>query len=120
MFAWLGEHIYPAVGVEPLAIDWEYVRKMSELSMDVQGNAAFLLREGRSDQEVVHYLMRYLLVTEEQAQPMLLYLKSPFNTARIFSYTAGKRLLQPWIERADQRKAFTDLLTQQLCPSQLL
>jgi hypothetical protein len=117
--AWLAEHIYPAAGIEPLAIDWQYVRKMSELPMDVQGNAAFLLREGRSDQEVVQYLMRYLLITEEQARHMLVYLKSPFNTARIFSYTAGKRLLQPWLERGDPRIAFTRLLTQQLCPSEL-
>ena len=88
--------------------------------MDVQGNAAFLLRDGRSDQEVMQYLMRYLLVTEEQAQPMLIYLKSPFNTARIFSYTAGKRLLQPWLAHSDPRIVFTRLLTQQLCPSELL
>ncbi len=118
--AWLAEHIYPAAGVEPLDLDWEFVRKISELPMDVQGNAAFLLREGRSDQEVMQYLMRYLLVTEEQAQPMLVYLKSPFNTARIFSYTAGKRLLQPWLTRSDSHIAFADLLTQQLCPSELI
>ena len=118
--AWLAEYIYPVAGIEPLDIDWEFVRKISELPMDVQGNAAFLLREGRSDQEVMQYLMRYLLVTEDQAQPMLVYLKSPFNTARIFSYTAGKRLLQPWLTRSDPRTAFTDLLTQQLCPSELI
>ena len=118
--AWLAEHIYPVAGVEPLDVDWEFVRKISELPMDVQGNAAFLLREGRSDQEVMRYLMHYLLVTEEQAQPMLVYLESPFNTARIFSYTAGKRLLQPWLARSDPRTVFTDLLTQQLCPSELI
>lgn len=88
--------------------------------MDVQGNAAFLLREGRSDQEVIQYLMRYLLITEEQAQPMLVYLKSPFNTARLFSYTIGKQLPQPWLTRSDPRIAFTDLLNQQLCPSELI
>jgi hypothetical protein len=49
--AWLAEHIYPVAGVEPLAVDWEFVRKISELPMDVQGNAAFLLRAGSSDQE---------------------------------------------------------------------
>ena len=63
--------------------------------------------------------MHYLLVTKEQAQPMLVYLKSPFNEARIFSYTAGKRLLQPWLARSDPCKAFADLLTQQLYLSDL-
>ena len=87
--------------------------------MDVQGNAAFLLREGRPDPEVRQYLMRYLPVTEEQAQPMLVYLKAPFNTARIFSYTMGKRLLQPWLARSDRRLTFSCLLTQQLYPSEL-
>jgi len=113
---WLAEHIYPAAGVEPLALNWEYMRRMSEWSMDVQGNAAFLLREGRPDQEV----MRFLMVTEEQARPMLVYLKAPFNSARIFSYTAGKRLLQPWLARSDSSIAFSRLLTQQLCPSELI
>ena len=39
--AWLAEHIYPAAGVELVAVGWEYMRRMSEWSMDVQGNAAF-------------------------------------------------------------------------------
>ena len=117
--AWLAEHIYPTAGVEPLAVDWGHVRQVSEWSMDVQGNAAFLLREGRPDQEVMRYLTRYLMVTEERARPMLVYLKAPFNTARIFSYTVGKRLLQPWLARSDRRMAFSRLLTQQLCPSEL-
>ncbi|HVB20535.1 MAG TPA: hypothetical protein VNG51_01135 [Ktedonobacteraceae bacterium] len=117
--AWLAKHIYPVAGVEPEAVGWGYMRRMSEWSMDVQGNAAFLLREGRPDQEVMQYLMRYLMVTEEQAQPMLVYLKAPFNTARIFSYTAGKRLLQSWLARSDQRLAFSRLLTEPLSPSEL-
>ncbi len=40
--AWLAEHIYPAAGIESLAVDWEQVRRMSEWSMDVQGNVAFI------------------------------------------------------------------------------
>lgn len=116
---WLAEHIYPVAGVEPVTVDWEYMRQAFEWSMDAQGNAAFLLREGRTDQEVMQYLMRYLSITEEQARPMLDYLKSPFNTARIFSYTAGKRLLQPWLARRDRRLAFSRLLTRQLYPSEL-
>lgn len=116
---WLAEHIYPVAGVEPVAMDWEYMRRMFEWSMDAQGNAAFLLREGRSDQEVVHYLRHHLMITEEEAQPMLVYLKIPFNAARIFSYTAGKRLLQPWLAQSDRRAAFVHLLTEQLSPSEL-
>jgi hypothetical protein len=117
--AWLAEHIYPAAGVEPLTIDWQQMRQLSELSMDVQANAAILLREGHPEQEVLQYLMRYLMVTEERARPALVYLKSPFNTARIFSYTVGKRLLQPLLVGPDRRETFARLLSQQLCPSSL-
>jgi hypothetical protein len=46
-------------------------------------------------------------------------LKAPFNTARIFSYTMGKRLLQPWLVGPDRRLVFTRLLKQQLYPSEL-
>ena len=88
--------------------------------LDVQGNAAFLLREERLEHEVMQYHMRYMMFTEEQAQPMLVYLKAPFNTARILSYSAGKRLLQSWQGHSDQLIAFSRLLTQQLCPSELI
>src|SRR5712691_961323 len=94
-------------------------KTLFEWSMDAQGNAAFLLREGRPDQEVMQYLRRHLMITEEEAQPMLVYLKIPFNAARIFSYTAGKRLLQPWLAHSDRRAAFVRLLTEQLSPSEL-
>lgn len=117
--AWLAEHVCPAAGIEALAIDWQQVRQLSELSMDVQANAAILLREGCPEQEVLQYLARYLMVTEERARPALVYLKSPFNTARIFSYTAGRRLLQPLLAGSDRRKVFARLLTQQLFPSAL-
>jgi hypothetical protein len=50
---------------------------------------------------------------------MLASLKAPFNTARIFSYTVGKQLLHPWLAPSDRRTAFSRLLTQQLCPSEL-
>ena len=88
--------------------------------LDVQGNAAFLLREERLDHEVMQYHMRYMMFTEEQAQPMLVYLKAPFNTARIFSNTGSKRLLRSWLGRSDPRIAFSRILTQQLCPSELI
>lgn len=117
--AWLAQHIYPVAGLEPLQLNWEYVRQIAERSMEVQGNAAFLLREGRPEPEVRQYLMRYLQITEEQAQPMLVYLKAPFNTARIFSYTMGKRLLQPWLASSDRLLTFSRLLRQQLYPSEL-
>jgi hypothetical protein len=116
---WLAEHIYPLAGVEPFAVNWEQVRRISELSMDVQGNAAILLREGRSDQEVLQYLSRYLMVTEERAQPALAYLKAPFNSARIFSYTMGRRLLQRLLTDSDRSMIFSRLLSQQLYPSEL-
>ncbi|HLY30089.1 MAG TPA: hypothetical protein VKQ36_03620 [Ktedonobacterales bacterium] len=117
--AWLAEHIYPIAGIEPLTVDWDYMRQMFDVTMDAQGNAAFLLHEGRPEQEVRQYLMRHLMITEEEAQPMLAYLNIPFNAARVFSYTAGKRLLEPWLACSDRRTAFARLLTEALYPSQL-
>jgi hypothetical protein len=71
---------------------------------------------------LVQYLMRYLLITEEQALLMLVYLQMPLNSARIFSYTAGKRLIQPGLAQGDWREVFARLLAQQLyrqSPSEL-
>src|SRR5215472_16182917 len=49
---WLAEHVYPEAGIEPDTIDITKLRKAEELlDYPVGGNAAFLLHEGRSDEE---------------------------------------------------------------------
>jgi hypothetical protein len=118
---WLAEHIYPEAGIEPDTTDVAKLRAAEEsLGYPVMANAAFLLHDGRSDDEVMHYLMQYMLETEEQARRFLEFLKVPFQEAYIFTYFSGKRLMHPWLTKPEGWKAFHRFLTEQVCPSELV
>lgn len=118
---WLAEHIYPEAGIEPAPIDIAKLRKAGELlDYPVGGNAAFLLHEGRSDEEVIHYLIKYSMLTDEEALKFLEYLKVPFQQAYIFTYFYGRQLMKPWLQGPDKWNAFRRFLTEQVYPSDLV
>ncbi len=117
---WLAEHVYPAVGIQPLPVDWTKLHDVFELLHGVRGNAVFLLREGRPDNEVKQYLMRYFMTTDEAAVKMLNYLKRPFRETYVFTYFSGRQLMQPWLQGADRLAVFRRFLTEQLYPSELV
>jgi hypothetical protein len=117
---WLAEHIYPEAGIEPVTFDITKLHAAQELlDYPVMGNAAFLLRESRSDDEVTHYLMKYMLETEEQARKFLDFLKVPFQEAYIFTYFHGSQLMKSWLQGPDRVNAFRRFLTAQIYPSEL-
>lgn len=118
--AWLAEHIYPEAGIEPLAINWEQLPEIGKLWLEVRGNAVFLLFEGLSDKEVIQYLSRYLMLSDDRAAKELAYLKRPFRESYIFTYSSGKRLMQPWLQGSDRLSVFRRFLTEQIYPSELV
>ncbi len=118
--AWLDTHIYPQAGIAPDGVDMALIRRARELLADVQGNAAFLLHvDGRPDEEVVQYLIRYSLVGEARARKSLEFLKSPLWRAYTFTYTYGRRLMQPHLQGDDRLTVFRRFLTEAVYPSQL-
>lgn len=118
---WLTEHIYPAAGIDPASLDVVKLRHAEELlDYPAAGNAAFLLHEGRSDAEVIHYLVTYSLLSSTEARKFLEYLKVPFQQAYIFTYFHGKQLMRPWLQGPDRWQAFRRFLTEQMYPSELV
>jgi hypothetical protein len=118
---WLAERVYPDAGIEPDTIDIAKLREAGELlDYPVAGNAAFLLREGRSDNEVAQYLATYSLTTDEEALKFLEYLKTPFQEAYIFTYFSGAQLMKPWLRGPERLDAFRRFLTEQVYPSELV
>lgn len=118
---WLAEHMYPEAGIEPDTIDIAKLRKAGELlDYPVGGNAAFLLHEGRSDEEVMHYLIKYSLLPDEEALKFLEYLKVPFQQAYIFTYFYGRQVMKPWLQGPERWNAFRRFLTEQVYPSELV
>jgi hypothetical protein len=116
---WAAEHLYPEAEIEPVSGDMKKLSKARELLEAIYGNAAFLLNEGRPDEEVKQYLMKYQMLPDEHAQKTLEFLKSPFQEAYVFTYYYGKQLMHPWLQGPDRHNAFRRFLTEQLCPSDL-
>ncbi len=118
---WLAEHIYPEAGIEPDTLDIAKLRKALELlDYPVGGNAAFLLHEGRSDEEVKQFLIKYSMVPDEEALKFLEFLKNPFLEAYIFTYFYGRQLMKPWLQRPDRLTVFRRFLTEQIFPAELV
>lgn len=93
------------------------VGRAKEALGKVSGNAALLLHEaGRSEGEVLEYLMRYGLRTEEQARKNLEFIKHPNFRSYIFTYTAGEELLSPLLSGEDRVQVFRRLLTESVTP----
>ncbi len=118
---WASEHLYPEAGIEPVQLDIVKLHRAGELMQGLGGNAAFLLHEGRPDEEVAQYLMKHSLESDRQRiQKELDFLKDPFREAYIFTYFYGKRLMQPWLQGADRLAVFRRFLTEQLYPAELV
>jgi hypothetical protein len=117
---WAREHLYPAAGIEPIDIDHEKFRRADELMAGIEGNARFMLSDGRPDEEVKQYIMKYGLLPEEYALKNLEFLRDPFREAYIFTYFYGRRLMKPWLQGNDRRQVFKRFLTEQICPSDLV
>ncbi|HET8842809.1 MAG TPA: hypothetical protein VFN35_15200 [Ktedonobacteraceae bacterium] len=118
---WLAEHIYPEAGIEPASLDIAKLHKARELlDYPVGVNAAFLLHEGRSDEEVRQYLLKYLQSSDEEAHRFLEFLKVPFQQTYIFTYFYGKQLMNPWLKGPQRWIAFRRFLTEQVYPSELV
>ena len=90
----------------------------------VAGNAALLLHaDGRSRDEVLAYLRRYLLSTPERAAKRLEFIEHPLWRTYVFVYFEGERLLRRWLElvREEDRAArFGRLLREPFTPGAIV
>jgi len=118
---WLAEQAYPKAAMARDAVDGGKLGRAGDLMAGVRGNAVIMLHaEGRPEDEVVDYLMRWQLLPEDRARKALQFLKSPLWRAYTFTYYYGKRLMEPLLQGPDRVTVFRRLLTEQVYPSMLL
>ncbi len=87
---------------------------------NVRGTAALMLHEdGQPEEEVVAFVRRYDLATEERARQALRFIQNPNFRAYIFTYSVGGELVRTWVQRHGA-EAFGRLLREPLTPGQLL
>ena len=118
---WQVAELYPAAGIagnveQEIAIQW-FQRVMRAL----QANAALQLHaDGRTPDEVVAWLRRYGLRSEQEARHSLRFISDPLWRAYIFTYHAGRDLLEGWLgqDGPDQiASRFARLLTEPTSPT---
>lgn len=119
MRAWLDQNVLPDVGIEPDDSDPEKIALSSTLLQDVPCNAAFMLHEGRPDDEVRDYIVRYTLQPEKEATAFVEELKTPLMEPYIFTYSYGRRLMEPLLRGDDSATVFRRFLTEPLLASDL-
>lgn len=121
--AWQAENLYPLAGLTGDPERETRIARARAALRAVNGNAALLLHdEGRSEAEVLAYLMRYGLRAENEARQSLRFLADPLWRAYTFTYHVGRDLLGRWIDLAptsERRARFRLLLIGQLTPSRI-
>lgn len=108
-------------------IDGESVERIHEAAAGldrVRQDAAILLHELRWDEsDVIDYLGRWLLVSEQRARAMVRFVSDPTWRAYTSTYVEGYRLLSAWLDARppDQPVArrFLRLLDEPLTPARL-
>ena len=90
----------------------------------VRQNAAIQLHDhGADPEDVLDYLQRWSLVTEQRARQMLRFMSDPLWRAYTSTYVEGDRLLRPWLEARSAGQSamqrFQRLLDEPLTPADI-
>lgn len=120
---WQAGHVWEPLGIDADPERESRIFESQWVLRSVGGNAALLLHaDGRTEDEVVRYLMEYGLSTEEEARHRLRFIANPLWRPYIFTYHVGRDLLARWLDEAEanletRESRFVRLLEEQLTPS---
>jgi hypothetical protein len=119
---WIHEHITPLLSPEAGELDLVLLLKAFSMISpdDLSSNLAQLLEAGRSIDRVIEYAHAYSPYSEEQIRGILPWLASPLARLYSFTYSHGKRIIQPILRSPNREKIIRMLLTEQITPSLLI
>jgi hypothetical protein len=78
-----------------------------------------LHRDGASEQDVVAYIQRYSVTTEQRARRAYHFIADPLLRGYVFNYHHGRDLLDRYLDAGDPLVRFQTLLEQPLTPSRV-
>jgi hypothetical protein len=118
LYRWQAEALYPLAGI---AGDPETERRIAQAGRELRAlsaNAALMLHaDGALEGEVLTYIQRYGLRTEQEARQALRFIADPLWRAYVWTYHSGRDLLGRWLRLGDPQERFRMLLGEQLTPS---
>ena len=118
---WYRKEILPRAGMTHIdaALMMEVDRASKQLH-GLWGNAAFMLYDQKkSTEEISTYLQTHALDTEQEANHAIRFISNPLDRSYIFTYFAGRDLLNELFRREDREKYFKRLLEEPVTPSQV-
>jgi hypothetical protein len=118
---WYEEEILPRAGMSHIdarrVVD---VRRANEKIDGLWGNAAFMLHDqNRSTAEIISYLQRYGLHTDQEAEHAVRFISDPLSRSYTFTYFAGHDLLKELFAKKDRETYFRRLLEEPVTPRQV-
>ena len=118
---WYREEILPRAGMTRVdARSIVEVRRAEAGMHGLAGNAAFMLHDQKkSPQETMSYLQQYGLQTEQEASHTIRFVSDPHSRSYVFTYFAGRELLNQLFAQNDRSTYFKRLLEEPVTPSQL-
>ena len=118
---WYRKEILPRAGmprVDPRMII--EVGRAGQKMAGLWGNAAFMLHDQKkSKHEIISYLQKYEMSTEQEAEKAFQFLSNPLYRSYIFTYHVGHDLLEELFSRADRDEYFARLLEEPVTPGQI-
>jgi hypothetical protein len=115
--AWAARELFPMARID---CDLDQRRRIEQASQrlgKLGQNAALMLHEQRKSPEaVLQYFMRFGR-SEAEARRSLRFVASPSFGAYVFTYEAGKELLEKWMNQGDRVERFGIAVTEQIYPS---
>jgi hypothetical protein len=118
---WYREEILPRAGLPHMdAKIMIGIGRAERKTRNLWGNAAFMLHDQKkSTAEIISYLQKYEMSTEQEANRAIQFMSGPLDRSYIFTYTAGYDLLEKLFSIAGRDKYFTRLLEEPVTPSQI-
>jgi hypothetical protein len=82
------------------------------------GNAAFMMYDQKKTvQEIKEYAQTYGLNTEQEADHLIRFISNPLDRSYIFTYFAGRELLEDLFAQGDRDGSFARLLAKPVTPA---
>lgn len=118
--AWLTGELAEVAGLDPGDVRaYLAASRAREGLKGVGGTAALMLHEGGAPEaEVLAFLTRYGVASEERARQSLRFISQPNFRAYIFTYSVGDELVKGWLGQGGPG-SFARLLTEPLTPGDL-
>lgn len=119
---WLEHDLAPLAGLTDAPVrEMLALTKARRNMRSISNNAAIMYHaEGATEEEVIAYIQRYRLATEQEARKTLSFITHPNFRSYGFTYTAGADLLDElFTKKGTPREWFKRLLTEPVTPGVL-